>query len=132
MHVVGQDIYLLPISDLKWVKCLQEGNRFPPVRSNFQTLPPSFKQLSVATANNSGTQVLEESRSNLGPKVHNTDIMSDVSVQPDFFMQACVCTCTNSGIVCMLAISPLFIGSLARMWSAPVQPSTISSIRTPS
>lgn len=41
-------------------------------------------------------------------------------------------TCTNSGMVCMPAISPLFIGSLAIMWSAPVQPSTISSMRTPS
>lgn len=45
---------------------------------------------------------------------------------------ACERTCTNSGMVCMFAISPLFIGSLARMWSAPAQPSTISSIRTPS
>lgn len=42
------------------------------------------------------------------------------------------CTCTNRGMVCMLAISPLLMGSLAMMWSAPVQPSTISSIRTPS
>lgn len=41
-------------------------------------------------------------------------------------------TCTNRGMVCMLAISPLLMGSLAMMWSAPVQPSTISSIRTPS
>lgn len=44
----------------------------------------------------------------------------------------CLSTCTNRGIVCMLAISPLLMGSLAMMWSAPVQPSTISSIRTPS
>lgn len=43
-----------------------------------------------------------------------------------------MCTCTNRGTVCMLAISPLLMGSLAMMWSAPVQPSTISSIRTPS
>lgn len=41
-------------------------------------------------------------------------------------------TCTNRGIVCMLAISPRLIGSLARMCKAPVHPSTISSIRTPS
>src|SRR4029434_3776489 len=41
-------------------------------------------------------------------------------------------TWTNRGMFCMLAISPLLMGSLARMCRAPVQPSTISSIRTPS
>lgn len=41
-------------------------------------------------------------------------------------------TCTNRGMVCMLAISPRLIGSLASICKAPVQPSTISSIRTPS
>ena len=48
----------------------------------------------------------------------------------------CVCwiyrTCTNSGMVSMSATLALLTGSLAMMCRAPVQPSTISSILTPS
>lgn len=41
-------------------------------------------------------------------------------------------TWTNRGMVLSRKISMRFIGSRARMWRAPVQPSTISSILTPS
>lgn len=41
-------------------------------------------------------------------------------------------TCTKSGMVLRPLMTTLLWRSLARIWSAPVQPSTISSIRTPS